>query len=285
MTDQAITVVVVDDHPVFRLGMVGLLSSLPGIEVSGQAANRVELERAIASPPRVVMMDLQLHGAADAVDESGIELTRWLSHTHPEIAVLVITMSDDDTSVAAAVRAGARGYLLKAAAPEEVERAVRAVANGEMILGAQVAARAMAQVVGGRAAVRVPFPELHPSGARGAGPGSPWLGQRHHFAPAGAESEDGPQSRRERAHQALAARPRGCDHRGARSRSGVLIGPDRRRVRFCESRSTRPGSGCGQLLSTSRMTDRTWCRGCPMLCSAWCRASVTSWATCSLASR
>lgn len=160
MTDQAITVVVVDDHPVFRLGMVGLLSSLPGIEVSGQAANRVELERAIASPPRVVMMDLQLHGAADAMDESGIELTRWLSHSHPEIAVLVITMSDDDTSVAAAVRAGARGYLLKAAAPEEVERAVRAVANGEMILGAQVAARAMAQVVGGRAAVRVPFPEL-----------------------------------------------------------------------------------------------------------------------------
>ena len=160
MTDQAITVVVVDAHPVFRLGMVGLLSSLPGIEVSGQAANRVELERAIASPPRVVMMDLQLHGAADAMDESGIELTRWLSHSHPEIAVLVITMSDDDTSVAAAVRAGARGYLLKAAAPEEVERAVRAVANGEMILGAQVAARAMAQVVGGRAAVRVPFPEL-----------------------------------------------------------------------------------------------------------------------------
>ncbi len=160
MTIQAITVVVVDDHPVFRLGMVGLLSSLPGIEVSGQAANRVELERAIASPPRVVMMDLQLHGAADAMDESGIELTRWLSHSHPEIAVLVITMSDDDTSVAAAVRAGARGYLLKAAAPEEVERAVRAVANGEMILGAQVAARAMAQVVGGRAAVRVPFPEL-----------------------------------------------------------------------------------------------------------------------------
>ena len=73
---------------------------------------------------------------------------------------LVITMSDDNTSVAAAMRAGARGYLLKAAAPDEVERAVRAVANGEMILGAQVAVRAMAQVVGGRAAVRVPFPEL-----------------------------------------------------------------------------------------------------------------------------
>jgi len=72
----------------------------------------------------------------------------------------VITVSDDNTSVAAAMRAGARGYLLKAAAPDEVERAVRAVANGEMILGAQVAVRAMAQVIGGRAAVRVPFPEL-----------------------------------------------------------------------------------------------------------------------------
>ncbi|MFT4165844.1 MAG: response regulator transcription factor [Microlunatus sp.] len=161
MTDQAITVVVVDDHPVFRLGMVGLLGSLPGIDVTGQAANRAELERTISSPPRVVMMDLHLGGApGEADEESGIELTRWLSHSHPEVAVLVITMSDDDTSVAAAVRAGAKGYLLKAAAPDEVERAVRAVANGEMILGAQVAARAMAQVISGRTAVRVPFPEL-----------------------------------------------------------------------------------------------------------------------------
>lgn len=154
MTDRAITVVVVDDHPVFRLGLVGLLGSLDGIQVSGQAADRAGLEQAITSPPTVVLMDLHLGG------ESGIELTRWLSHTHPEIAVLVITMSDDDASVAAAIRAGARGYLLKAAAPTEIERAVRAVANGEMILGSQVAARAMAQVVSGRTAVRVPFPEL-----------------------------------------------------------------------------------------------------------------------------
>lgn len=154
-----ITVVVVDDHPVFRLGMVGLLGSLPGITVTGQAVGRADLERVITDPPRVIMMDLHLGGDTGA-EESGIELTRWLSHTRPEIAVLVITMSDDDTSVAAAMRAGARGYLLKAASPDEIERAVRAVANGEMILGAQVAGRAMAQVVGGRAAVRLPFPEL-----------------------------------------------------------------------------------------------------------------------------
>lgn len=154
MTDELITVVIVDDHPVFRLGMVGLLGSLPGIRVVGQAASRAELATAIADPPRVIMMDLHLDG------ESGIELTRWLAHTQPGVAVLVITMSDDDESVAAAIRAGARGYLLKAAAPAEVERAVRAVANGEMILGPQVAARAMAQVVSGRTAARVPFPEL-----------------------------------------------------------------------------------------------------------------------------
>jgi DNA-binding NarL/FixJ family response regulator len=154
MNDAIITVVVVDDHPVFRLGMAGLLRSLTGIQVVGQAADRAALVEALVASPRVVLMDLHL-GA-----ESGIELTRWLTRTRPEVAVLVITMSDDDESVAAAIRAGARGYLLKAAAPEEVERAVRAVANGEMILGPQVAARAMAQVVSGRTSVRVPFPEL-----------------------------------------------------------------------------------------------------------------------------
>ena len=159
MTDDVIRVVVVDDHPLFRLGLVGLLSSLDGIRVTGQAADRAGLTSAIAEPPHVILMDLHLD-TPSGESESGIELTRWLQHSHPEIAVQVITMSDDDTSVAAAIRAGARGYLLKAAAPDEVERAVRAVANGEMILGPQVAVRAMAQVIGGRAAVRVPFPEL-----------------------------------------------------------------------------------------------------------------------------
>ena len=159
MTDDVIRVVVVDDHPLFRLGLVGLLSSLDGIRVTGQAADRAGLTSAIAEPPHVILMDLHLD-TPSGESESGIELTRWLQHSHPEIAVLVITMSDDDTSVAAAIRAGARGYLLKAAAPDEVERAVRAVANGEMILGPQVAVRAMAPVIGGRAAIRVPFPEL-----------------------------------------------------------------------------------------------------------------------------
>jgi DNA-binding NarL/FixJ family response regulator len=146
---------VVDDHPVFRMGMAGLLSSLGGIEVVAQAASGAEAIAAVASTPvDVVLMDLHLG------EDSGIEATREIVRRHPEVRVLVVTMQEDDESVVASMRAGARGYLLKGASPEEVERALRAVANDEVILGAKVAARAMAAVTAGRTAARVPFPEL-----------------------------------------------------------------------------------------------------------------------------
>ncbi len=154
MTEAAVRVVVVDDHPLFRLGMAGLLSSLEGIEVAGQASGAQQARELVDASVDVVLMDLDLAG------ESGIDLTRELVSRHPGLAVLVVTMSDDDESVVAAVRVGARGYLLKDATPDAVERAVRAVASGEMILGPRVAARAMAQLVTGRAAIRLPFPEL-----------------------------------------------------------------------------------------------------------------------------
>jgi DNA-binding NarL/FixJ family response regulator len=146
---------VVDDHPVFRMGMAGLLSSLGGIDVVAQAASGAEAVAAAGSTPMdVVLMDLHLG------EESGIEATREIVRRHPEVRVLVVTMQEDDESVVASMRAGARGYLLKGASPEEVERALRAVANDEVILGAKVAARAMAAVTAGRTAARVPFPEL-----------------------------------------------------------------------------------------------------------------------------
>jgi DNA-binding NarL/FixJ family response regulator len=104
--------------------------------------------------PDVVVMDLDLG------DGSGIDLTREVLAAWPGVAVLVMSMHEDDDAVLAAVRAGARGYLVKSAPPEQVERAVRAVAAGEMILGPTVAERAMAYVLGGRTAVRVPFPRL-----------------------------------------------------------------------------------------------------------------------------
>lgn len=149
-----ITVAVVDDHPVFRMGMAGLLDSLDGITVRGQAADATEALALPLDAIDVVLMDLNL-GA-----DSGIETTREIVGRHPGARVLVVTMREDDDAVAACMRAGARGYLLKGATPDEVERAVRAVANGDVILGSAVAARAVTALTSGRSAVRVPFPEL-----------------------------------------------------------------------------------------------------------------------------
>jgi DNA-binding NarL/FixJ family response regulator len=154
MPEQPIRVAVVDDHPVFRLGMAGLLGSLDGIEVACQAEDATQAMARVDESVDVVLMDLHLG------EDSGIETTRDLVRALPGIAVLVITMDEDDESVVAAMRAGARGYLLKSASPAEVERGIRAVANGEAILGPQVASRAMAALSSGRTAVRVPFPEL-----------------------------------------------------------------------------------------------------------------------------
>ena len=154
MAERTLRVAVVDDHPVFRLGMVGLLGSLDGIEVVCQAENAAEAVERVDASVDVVLMDLHLG------DDSGIEATRSLVRAVPSLAVLVITMDEDDESVVAAMRAGARGYLLKSASPAEVERGIRAVANGEVILGPAIAARAMATLTSGRTAVRVPFPEL-----------------------------------------------------------------------------------------------------------------------------
>ncbi|MEI5672495.1 MULTISPECIES: response regulator transcription factor [unclassified Nocardioides] len=149
-----IRVAVVDDHPVFRLGMAGLLDSLPGITVVAHAASAAEARERVDDGVDVVLMDLHLG------DDSGIETTRDLVRSLPDLAVLVVTMDEDDESVVAAIRAGARGYLLKSSSPEQVERGIRAVADGEAILGPQVAARAMASMMAGRTAVRLPFPEL-----------------------------------------------------------------------------------------------------------------------------
>src|SRR5690606_16466221 len=107
-----------------------------------------------AHEPDVVLMDLHLGTS------SGVDATREIVRRHPGIGVLVVTMLDDDDSVFASMRAGARGYLLKGADPTEVERAVRAVANGEILLGPAVAERAVAFLAGTRVHGLPPFPEL-----------------------------------------------------------------------------------------------------------------------------
>lgn len=150
-----VRVVVVDDHPVFRMGMGALLATLDGIEVVGEAASAPEAVAVTAAErPDVVLMDLHLG------ESTGIEATREIARLLPEVGVLVVTMMDDDDSVFASMRSGARGYLLKGAAPAEIERAVRAVAHGEVILGAAIAAQAVAFMAGARTAGPTPFPDL-----------------------------------------------------------------------------------------------------------------------------
>lgn len=151
---EPIRVAIVDDHPVFRMGMAGLLGSLEDITVVAQAANAAEALAMEPSSADVVLMDLNLG------TDSGVETTRELLRRDPGVRVLVVTMREDDESVVACMRVGASGYLLKGASPDEVERAVRAVANGEVILGPAVAARAVAVLTSGRTSARVPFPEL-----------------------------------------------------------------------------------------------------------------------------
>ncbi|MFE2215100.1 response regulator [Streptomyces canus] len=154
----SINVVLVDDHPLFRFGLRAALESAGDIAVIGEAAGVEEAVRlTLQAGPDVVLMDLEL-GEPGA---SGIEATRRLSAEAPEVAVLVLTMSKDDDHLLAAVRAGARGYLVKGAGREEVLHAVRTAAAGGAVFGAGVAAR-ITQLVTGAGTARNPevLPQL-----------------------------------------------------------------------------------------------------------------------------
>jgi DNA-binding NarL/FixJ family response regulator len=151
----SIRVVVVDDHPVFRMGLVALLTAIECTDVVGEAASVDEAVRAVDElDVDVVLMDLHLG------DESGVTATREVLARRPDVGVLVVTMMDDDDTVVAALRAGARGYLLKGAGPAEIERAIRAVAAGEVLLAPGVAARAIPLLTGGARRVAPAFPQL-----------------------------------------------------------------------------------------------------------------------------
>ena len=155
---EPLRVLVCDDHPVYRDGLRLLLGSLPGLEVVGTAADGLEaVARAAELEPDVVVMDLQVPGL------HGIEATARMTAASPHLAVLVLTMYDDDESVFAAMRAGARGYLLKGAAQQEIARAVTAVAGGEAIFGPAVARRVASYFsVGAPAAPASAPPEAFP---------------------------------------------------------------------------------------------------------------------------
>jgi DNA-binding NarL/FixJ family response regulator len=154
---KAITVVIADDHPVVRNGLRALVDSLPGMTVVGEA---IDGESAVRETqllrPDVVVMDVRMPGT------DGLEATRRITAAVPGTAVLVLTMYEDDDTVFAAMRAGARGYLLKGAEQAEIDRALRATAAGEAIFGPGVAARVLGYLTAPRPAAAAPFPELTP---------------------------------------------------------------------------------------------------------------------------
>lgn len=135
---DTIRILIADDHTLFRDGLRSLLASVPDTEVVGEAAAGQEaIEQAEASQPDVVLMDIQMPGI------NGIEATRLIVHTSPHIGVIVVTMFEDDESIFAAMRAGARGYVLKGADQQEMLRTIRAVARGEALFGPAIATRLM----------------------------------------------------------------------------------------------------------------------------------------------
>jgi DNA-binding NarL/FixJ family response regulator len=133
--DRRPTVIVVDDHPVFRHGLVALLAE-DGIDVLAQAGTVADaLAAVVAHQPDVVIMDLHLP------DGSGVEATRHITAAHPSIRLLVLTMDGTDGATLAALRAGARGYLLKETAADSIANTVFALVRGEMVLDSHLAAR------------------------------------------------------------------------------------------------------------------------------------------------
>src|SRR5215469_7795100 len=149
-----VRVLIADDHPLFCDGLATLLADGPGTELAGAATTGTEaIGLARETQPDVVLMDLHMPGM------NGIEATRRIAAGCPHTAVLVLTMFDDDGSVMSALRAGARGYLLKGASREQIRCAIHAVASGEIVFGGQLAERMIACFAVG-AAAPPPFSQL-----------------------------------------------------------------------------------------------------------------------------
>jgi DNA-binding NarL/FixJ family response regulator len=151
---STVRVVLADDHPVVRAGLSALLTSMADIEVVAVAADgHAAVREVVLHRPDVAVLDLQMPG------QDGSAATREIRRAAPEVAVLVLTMFDDDDSVFTAMRAGARGYVVKGAEQEEIGRAIRAVASGEAIFGPGVAERVL-RYFAAPPPVADPFPEL-----------------------------------------------------------------------------------------------------------------------------
>jgi DNA-binding NarL/FixJ family response regulator len=146
---------IADDHPAFRAGLRLMLGNADDVDVVGEAEDGTQVVALASSlQPDVVVMDLRMPGL------DGIEATRRLLTARPDLGVVVITMFEDDESVFAAMRAGARGYLLKGAEQDEILRGIRAIAAGEAIFGPTIARRVVEHFATGTGSAKAAFPAL-----------------------------------------------------------------------------------------------------------------------------
>jgi len=156
VTPERLRVVLADDHPVFRHGLRALLEEATDIEVVGEASSgEAGVELAESLRPDLVLMDIKMPGV------NGIDATRRIHSECPDVRVLILTMFEDDNSVFAAMRAGARGYILKDADKEDLLRAVRSVGRGEAIFSPAIATRVLDYFTSGPSTMsRDAFPML-----------------------------------------------------------------------------------------------------------------------------
>lgn len=162
MKMENIRLLIADDHALFREGLQALFSATPGIEVVGEATTGEEsIAIALKVRPEIVLMDINMPGV------NGIEATRRILQANPTIGVIMVTMLEDDASLFSAMRAGARGYVLKGAHHQELLQTIRAVASGQALFGAPIAARILGffQDIAADKGATLPrevFPELTP---------------------------------------------------------------------------------------------------------------------------
>jgi DNA-binding NarL/FixJ family response regulator len=152
----SLRVAIVDDHPMFRMGLAAAIAEMDGIELVGEAQRAEHVPALIAeTEPHVVLLDVRLP------DGSGLEVNRWLAGNHPEVRVVMLTMSEDHDTALTALRDGASGYLVKGAGPQRVEHALRSVASGDVVLD-QSLAQAVSELAQARrsSGAARPFPQL-----------------------------------------------------------------------------------------------------------------------------
>lgn len=155
MIENGIRILIVDDSEPFRVGLRALIKATPDMTLAGEAGSGSEaIAFAERLQPDVILMDLHMPNV------NGIDATRQIVHTSPHIAILVLTMVDDDESLFAAMQAGARGYLLKGSVKSEIVRAIRDVAAGAAIFSPAIASRMMTYFSQIRLTPAVSFPEL-----------------------------------------------------------------------------------------------------------------------------